>query len=264
MRQAVGIKFENNLKTYFFDSRELNIKKGNLCVVETALGMEVGEVVRNVFPFSEKGNLRPVIRLIQDIDKRQLKANKEKERVAFEIAKRKIKEHNLSMKLLKAHYTLDRGRLLFYFGSEDRVDFRNLVKDLASIFRARIELRQMGVRDEAGMMGGCGICGRRLCCSSFLMNFEPISIKMAKEQNLALNSAKISGVCGRLMCCLAYEHSMYHKLVKRFPKKGSKVLTHKGPGKILEIDIFKDSIRLELEDGKEILLNQAEFDRLFL
>ncbi len=264
MRQAVGIKFENNLKTYFFDPRGLDIRKGDFCVVETALGMEVGEVVRKIFPFPEKGNVRPVIRLVQEIDRLQLQANREKERVAFEVARQKIAEHKLTMKLLKAHYTLDRGRLLFYFGSEDRVDFRNLVKDLASIFRARIELRQMGVRDEAGMMGGCGICGRRLCCSSFLMNFEPISIKMAKEQNLALNSAKISGVCGRLMCCLAYEYSTYHRLVKRLPKKGSKILTHRGPGKILEIDIFTDSIRLELQDGKEILLNQAEFDRLFL
>jgi len=264
MRRAVVIKFENNLKAYCFDARRLDLSPGDLCIVETALGMEIGEVVREPFHFKEQGNLKPVIRLVDDMDRRQEEANREREKYAFSITREKIKEHKLAMKLLRAHYTLDRGRLLFYFGSEDRVDFRSLVKDLAAVFRTRIELRQLGVRDEASMMGGCGICGRCLCCSTFLIKFEPISIKMAKEQNLALNSAKISGACGRLMCCLSFEYSQYRRLVTRFPKKGSKVLTPKGLGKILEVDIFKDTIQLELEGGKEMSISPEEYHRFFM
>jgi cell fate regulator YaaT (PSP1 superfamily) len=250
---------------YFFEARNLDLHYSQKCVVETVLGLEMGEVVKRPFICENiKNNLKPVIRPAQDIDILQLKSNREKEKIAFEIANQKIKEHQLSMKLLRAHYTLDRGRLTFYFGSEERIDFRNLVKDLAAIFRTRIELRQMGVRDEAGMIGGCGMCGRELCCSTFLINFEPISIKMAKEQNLALNSAKISGVCGRLMCCLSFEYSQYKKLIYQLPKKGSKILTSQGLAKILEIDIFKDMIRLELENGKEICINEEEYNRFFL
>lgn len=265
MSRAVGIKFEHNLKMYFFDAKCFDLHFGQKCVVETVLGMEMGDVVKKPFPFENiKTSLKPVIRPAQDIDILQLQSNREKERTGYEIANKKIQEHQLSMKLLRAHYTLDRGRLTFYFGSDERIDFRNLVKDLAAIFRTRIELRQMGVRDEAGMIGGCGMCGRELCCSTFLINFEPISIKMAKEQNLALNSAKISGVCGRLMCCLSFEYSQYKKLIYQLPKKGSKILTHQGLAKIIEIDIFKDLIRLELEDGKEICINEEEYNRFFL
>ncbi|HSV30933.1 MAG TPA: regulatory iron-sulfur-containing complex subunit RicT [Atribacteraceae bacterium] len=264
MRHAVGIKFENNLKSYCFDPRQLELRSGCLCVVETSFGMEIGVVVKEPYPYREKANLKPVLRLLNNVDIHQAEANREKEKVAFQVAREKIAEHKLTMKLLKAHYTLDRGRLFFYFGSEERVDFRNLVKDLASIFRTRIELRQLGVRDEAGMIGGCGICGRCLCCSTFLMNFEPISIKMAKEQNLTLNSAKISGVCGRLMCCLSYEYPQYRRLVHCLPKKGSKVLTPKGLGKILEVNIFKDTIQLQLEEGKEISVSPEEYHRFFL
>lgn len=265
MPRVVGIKFEHNLKMYFFELRNFDLHYGQKCVVETVLGLEMGEVVKRPFVCENiKNSLKPVIRPALEIDILQLQSNREKEKIAFEIANQKIQEHQLTMKLLRAHYTLDRGRLTFYFGSEERIDFRNLVKDLAAIFRTRIELRQMGVRDEAGMIGGCGMCGRELCCSTFLINFEPISIKMAKEQNLALNSAKISGVCGRLMCCLSYEYSQYKKLIYQLPKKGSKILTPQGLAKILEIDVFKDMIRLELEDGKEICINEEEYGRFFL
>ncbi len=263
--RAVGIKFDHNLKMYFFDARNFELHLGDKCVVETVLGMEIGDVVKRPFLFeNRKVSLKSVIRPAKPIDMIQLGNNLEKERLAFDIANEKIREHQLSMKLLRAHYTLDRGRLSFYFGSEERIDFRNLVKDLAVIFRTRIELRQMGVRDEAGMIGGCGMCGRDLCCSTFLINFEPISIKMAKEQNLALNSAKISGVCGRLMCCLSYEYAQYKKLIYQLPRKGSKILTPHGLAKIIEIDIFRDMIRLELEDGKEICINEEEYNRFFL
>lgn len=264
MRRAIGIKFENNLKAYCFDPHRYTLKIGDSCVVETALGMEIGVVAREPYPYRERGNLKQVIRLVNDVDLRQEAANREREYHAFSIAREKIAEHKLTMKLLKAHYTLDRGRLLFYFGSEDRVDFRGLVKDLAAVFRTRIELRQLGVRDEAGMIGGCGICGRGLCCSSFLVAFDPISIKMAKEQNLALNSAKISGVCGRLMCCLSFEYAQYHRLIQRFPKKGNKILTPRGKGKIVDVNIFKDTIQLELENGREISISPEEYDRYFL
>ncbi|MCX7668122.1 MAG: stage 0 sporulation protein, partial [Atribacterota bacterium] len=170
----------------------------------------------------------------------------------------------LPMKLLRAHYTLDRGKLIFYFVSEERIDFRQLVKDLAGIFRTRIEMRQIGVRDEARMFGGCGMCGRELCCSTFLFDFDPISIKMAKEQNLVLNSAKISGMCGRLMCCLSFEYYLYQKLLYKLPRKESKILTPFGLAKVIEVNVFKDSISLRLEDGREIEINEEEYDRYFL
>ncbi|MCX6090667.1 MAG: regulatory iron-sulfur-containing complex subunit RicT [Candidatus Atribacteria bacterium] len=265
MPRVVGIKFEYNLKMYYFDARNIELHLGNECVVETVLGMEMGQVVKKPGEVENiKGNLKPVLRVAERIDHLQLELNLERERQAFKIARDKIAFHKLPMKLLRTHYTLDRGRLTFYFGSEERIDFRNLVKDLAAIFRTRIELRQMGVRDEAGMIGGCGMCGKELCCSTFLINFEPISIKMAKEQNLALNSAKISGVCGRLMCCLSFEYSQYKKLLYHLPKKGSKIVTPRGLAKIVEVDIFKDLIRLELEDGKEISINEEEYSRFFL
>ena len=232
-------------------------------MVETAMGLEIGTVAKGAF-FAPPDNFKPVIRKAQKIDLDQAEANREKEKVAFQKAQDLVAQYQIPMKLLRVHYTLDRGKLTFYFGSEERVDFRQLVKELAAIFRTRIELRQVGVRDEARMMGGCGMCGRELCCSTFLTNFDPISIKMAKDQNLVLNSAKISGICGRLMCCLAFEYPLYRRLIHRFPKKGSKIVTPLGLAKILEVDIFKDSISLELDSGKKVRITEEEYHRYFL
>ncbi len=264
MTNLIGVRFEKNSKLYYFDPRGLVLEVGEKCVVETVLGLELGEVGRKVVvpDFPEKP--KPVVRKATETDLLQWKLNKEKERDAFEIAQRLVIQYSLPMKLLRAHYTLDRGRLTFHFRAEERVDFRQLVKDLAAIFRTRIELRQLGVRDEARLLGGCGMCGRELCCSSFLSNFDPISIRMAKEQNLVLNSAKISGVCGRLMCCLAFEYPLYRRLLLRFPKRGSKVVTPMGLAKILEVNVFENSIHLQLEDGREVEITEEEYNRYFL
>jgi len=261
--QVVGIKFENNPKIYHFETRGLDLRSGDKCVVETSIGLEIGIVAKEVF-LAPEDNFKPVIRKAQKIDLDQAEANREKEKIALQKAEELVAHYQIPMKILRVHYTLDRGKLTFYFGSEERIDFRQLVKELAAIFQTRIELRQVGVRDEARMMGGCGMCGRELCCNTFLTNFDPISIKMAKEQNLVLNSAKISGVCGRLMCCLAFEYPLYRRLVHRLPKKGSKIITPWGLAKILEVDIFKDSISLELEDGKKVRITEEEYHRYFL
>uniref|UniRef100_A0A7V3YMG4 Stage 0 sporulation protein n=1 Tax=Candidatus Caldatribacterium californiense TaxID=1454726 RepID=A0A7V3YMG4_9BACT len=264
MIPLVGVRFEGNPKVYYFDPRSLSLEVGERCVVETILGLELGEVMRKITVPEVAESPKPVLRRATETDLLQWEINREKERDAFEIAWRLITQYALPMKLLQVHYTLDRGRLVFYFGAEDRVDFRQLVKDLAAIFRTRIEMRQLGVRDEARLLGGYGMCGRELCCSSFLSNFDPISIRMAKEQNLVLNSAKISGVCGRLMCCLAFEYPLYRRLLLRFPRKGSKVITPMGLAKILEVNVFRDSIRLELEDGREVEITEEEYNRYFL
>lgn len=264
MIRLVGIRFEKNPKLYYFDPRSLFLEVGEKCVVETVLGLELGEVARKITIPEIPEKPKPVLRRATEIDLLQWELNREKERDAFEVARKLIAQYGLSMKLLRVHYTLDRGRLVFYFGAEDRVDFRQLVKDLAAIFRTRIEMRQLGVRDEARLLGGYGMCGREFCCCLFLSTFDPISIRMAKEQNLVLNSAKISGACGRLMCCLAFEYPLYRRLLLRFPKKGSKVVTPMGLAKILEVNVFRDSIRLELEDGKEIEITEEEYNRYFL
>ncbi len=264
MIPLVGVRFVGNPKVYYFDPRSLSLEVGEQCVVETILGLELGEVVRKITVPEVAESPKPVLRRATETDLLQWEINRERERDAFEVARKLIAQYNLPMKLLQVHYTLDRGRLVFYFGAEDRIDFRQLVKDLAAIFRTRIEMRQLGVRDEARLLGGYGMCGRELCCSSFLSNFDPISIRMAKEQNLVLNSAKISGVCGRLMCCLAFEYPLYRRLLLRFPRKGSKVITPMGLAKILEVNVFKDSIRLELEDGREVEITEEEYNRYFL
>lgn len=264
MRWGVGVRFEGNPKTYHFDTRGISLQVGEKCVVETTLGLELGEVVKGPFVINDADDLKPVIRKAEEIDHIQWEVNKEREKDAFFLAKSMTLQSELPMKLLRAHYTLDRGKFIFYFVSEERIDFRQLVKELASVFRTRIEMRQIGVRDEARMFGGCGICGRELCCSTFLLDFDPISIKMAKEQNLVLNSAKISGMCGRLMCCLSFEYHLYQKLLYKLPKKESKIITPFGLAKVLEVNVFRDSIRLRLEDGREIEINEEEYGRYFL
>lgn len=222
MAVIIGVRFKNTGKVYYFDPGQNQLEKGSLVVVETARGIECGEVVipnKEVADSTIVKPLKPVLRPATPEDKRRAKENAEKEQRAMRVCQEKIAAHKLDMKLVDVEYTFDNSKILFYFTADGRVDFRDLVKDLASVFRTRIELRQIGVRDEAKMLGGLGICGRPFCCSQFLSDFQPVSIKMAKEQNLSLNPTKISGVCGRLMCCLKYEQDNYEQIRKQMPKR---------------------------------------------
>ena len=247
--EVVGIRFKASGKTYYFEPNGNSLKCGMHAIVETARGLEYGEVsIANTFVKESETvpPLRPVIRKATDADKKHHLENKEKEENAFRICNEKIIAHELDMKLIDAQYTFDNTKLLFYFTSSGRVDFRDLVKDLAAIFRTRIELRQIGIRDEAKMVGGLGLCGRPLCCSLFLTDFGQVSIKMAKEQNLSLNSSKISGICGRLMCCLRYEHDTYEYEIKRTPPVDSLVRTVDGVGTVTEINPLAATIKVKL------------------
>ena len=249
MVEVVGIRFKSSGKTYYFNPKGITLKTGSHAIVETARGLEYGEVAigNTMVKKSETvPPLRPVIRKATDADVKHHNDNKEKEDEAFRICNEKIIEHELDMKLIDAQYTFDNTKLLFYFTSSGRVDFRELVKDLASVFRTRIELRQIGIRDEAKMVGGLGLCGRPLCCSLFLTDFGQVSIKMAKEQNLSLNSSKISGICGRLMCCLRYEHDTYEYEIKRTPPVDSLVRTVDGVGVVTEINPLAATIKVKL------------------
>jgi len=249
--EIIGIRFKAGGKTYYFEPNGIVAPRGAYAIVETARGLEYGEVAtpNSMVPESETvPPLRPVIRLATDADKKHHAENKEKEQSAFRICNEKILAHGLDMKLIDSQYTFDNSKLLFYFTSSGRVDFRELVKDLASVFKTRIELRQIGIRDEAKLIGGLGICGRPLCCSVFLADFGQVSIKMAKEQNLSLNSAKISGACGRLMCCLRYEHETYAEEIKLTPPVDSKVKTADGIGYVTEISPLAGKIKVRLED----------------
>ena len=220
MTKVIGVRFRTAGKVYFFDPLQLEIKRGDHVIVETARGIEFGTVVAGVHEVEDDKviqPLKPVMRIAGERDIEQEAANKEKEKEAFKICKEKILKHGLEMKLIDAEYTFDNNKVLFYFTADGRIDFRELVKDLASVFKTRIELRQIGVRDETKIRGGIGICGRPLCCHSYLSDFVPVSIKMAKEQNLSLNPTKISGVCGRLMCCLKNEEDTYEELNRKLP-----------------------------------------------
>ncbi len=249
--EIVGVRFRDTGKVYYFAPGELQISAGMSVIVETARGMEFGEVMignKNV-PTSEiVPPLRSVVRIATKEDIERHEANLALEKNAFDICLKKIREHKLDMKLIDAEYTFDNNKLLFYFSSEGRVDFRDLVKDLASVFRTRIELRQIGIRDEAKMMGGIGVCGRPFCCATFLSDFAQVSIKMAKEQNLSLNSAKISGTCGRLMCCLNYEYQTYEEELRLTPPVGSRVKTEEGQGMITEINPLTGMVKVSLSD----------------
>ncbi len=245
----VGIRFRAGGKTYYFDPGELSCPVGKYAIVETAHGLELGEVGLANRLMDESAivpPLRPVIRLATPEDIQHNAENRQKEQEAFRIGVQKIQEHKLDMKLVEVQYTFDNSKLLFYFTSEKRVDFRDLVRDLAGVFHIRIELRQIGIRDEARMIGGLGLCGRPLCCSSFLSDFGQVSMKMAKEQNLSLNSTKISGCCGRLMCCLRYEHEAYISELKTMPAVGSAVNTPDGPGLVTEVYVLKGEIKVSL------------------
>ena len=232
MTKVIGVRFRTAGKVYFFDPLQLEIKRGDHVIVETARGIEFGTVVAGVHEVEDDKviqPLKPVMRIAGERDIEQEAANKEKEKEAFKICKEKILKHGLEMKLIDAEYTFDNNKVLFYFTADGRIDFRELVKDLASVFKTRIELRQIGVRDETKIRGGIGICGRPLCCHSYLSDFVPVSIKMAKEQNLSLNPTKISGVCGRLMCCLKNEEDTYEELNRKLPGVGDYVQTADGP-----------------------------------
>lgn len=255
MIKVIGVRFKKAGKIYYFDPDGIMIEKGQNVIVETARGVEFGEVVVGIKEISEEDIVAPlkkVLRIATLEDEIINRENKEKEKDALECCIEKIDKHQLDMKLIDVEYTFDNNKIIFYFTADGRVDFRELVKDLASVFKTRIELRQIGVRDEAKMLNGLGPCGRQLCCANWLGDFEPVSIKMAKEQNLSLNPTKISGICGRLMCCLKYEHDMYQSLKKNIPEIGEKVMTPEGKGIVVEKNILLESIKVKLilKEGK--------------
>lgn len=252
MKNVVGIQFRKLGKIYFFDAGKWKLQIQDHVIVETANGEEYAEVATVPKLMKEESlvaPLKPVIRKATYKDEKHYEENKKKEKEAFAIALEKIKGRNLEMNLTEVEYRFDNSKIVFYFTAEGRVDFRELVKDLASIFRTRIELRQIGVRDEVKRIGGNGICGRELCCCSFLNNFDAVSIKMAKEQNLSLNPAKISGACGRLMCCLRYEQEAYEEKLKKLPKVGAIVKTEEGEGVVDSVETLKEQIRVKFKDG---------------
>lgn len=251
MYTVVGVRFKKAGKIYYFDPVEFQVDKEQYVIVETARGIEYGKVVVGPKQVGESDVVLPlkkVIRIAGDNDARIVEENKSAARNAFATCLEKIRDHQLKMKLVDVEFTFDRNKIIFYFTAEGRVDFRELVKDLASVFRTRIELRQIGVRDEAKMLGGIGPCGRVLCCSTWLGDFEPVSIKMAKDQNLSLNPTKISGLCGRLMCCLKYEHDNYESLREELPAIGKVVITSYGEGKVTGINAGTKSVYVQLFD----------------
>ncbi|EGG80278.1 hypothetical protein HMPREF9477_02024 [Lachnospiraceae bacterium 2_1_46FAA] len=259
MTKVIGVRFRTAGKIYFFSPAKLNIKKGDKVIVETARGVEFGSVVMNPKDVEDDEITQPlksVIRVATEEDKRIEERNKEKEKEAFEICLEKIRKHGLEMKLIDAEYTFDNNKVLFYFTADGRIDFRELVKDLAAVFRTRIELRQIGVRDETKIRGGIGVCGRPLCCHTYLSEFAPVSIKMAKEQNLSLNPTKISGVCGRLMCCLTNEEETYEYLNSRLPAIGDTVTTVDGlRGEVQNLSVLRQLVKVIVtldNDEKEI------------
>ncbi len=258
MIKIIGVRFRNAGKIYYFDPKKLPIKKGDHVIVETARGIEYGSVVadaREVTDDQVVQPLKPVIRIANADDNARAQRNKEKEKEAFRICLEKIRKHKLEMKLIDTEYTFDNNKVLFYFTADGRIDFRELVKDLASVFKTRIELRQIGVRDETKVVGGVGICGRELCCHTFLSEFAPVSIKMAKEQNLSLNPTKISGVCGRLMCCLKNEEDTYEYLNSRLPGIGDRVIADDGlKGEVQSVNVLRQLVKVlvEVQDEKEL------------
>ena len=252
MVNVIGVRFENAGKLYFFDPGELWPTPGDYVLVETSRGVEFGEVVTGIKEIDDsalQSPLKPVVRIATAEDIQHNKDNKEAQKEAYQVCQKKIAEHKLDMKLVSVEYTFDNSKILFYFTANGRVDFRSLVKDLAGVFKTRIELRQIGVRDEAKMLGGLGICGRPICCGAFLGDFQPVSIKMAKEQNLSLNPTKISGVCARLMCCLKYEQDQYEQTRKKMPKVGKEVITPDGPGVVWELNVIKETVRVRIQKG---------------
>lgn len=258
MTTVVGIRFKKAGKIYYFSPGELNILKDDNVIVETIRGIEFGKCVIGKKEIPDDQVIQPLKDVIRIADKKDVniyEENKKKAKDAFKICAQKIIKHKLDMKLIDTEYTFDNNKIIFYFTAEGRVDFRELVKDLASVFRTRIELRQIGVRDEAKMIGGFGPCGRVMCCARFLGDFAPVSIKMAKEQNLSLNPSKISGMCGRLMCCLNYEQKTYEDIRRKLPKVGSIVKTPDGEGEVTENNIIKEQVKVKIKNGNEEIVN---------
>lgn len=262
--KVIGVRFRTAGKIYYFSPQGFSIKRGDHVIVETARGIEFGTVVMPVTEIEDTKvvqPLKPVLRMAAEKDIEQEAANRKKEKEAFQICLEKIKKHKLEMKLIDAEYTFDNNKVLFYFTADGRIDFRELVKDLASVFKTRIELRQIGVRDETKIVGGIGICGRPLCCHTYLSEFAPVSIKMAKEQNLSLNPTKISGVCGRLMCCLNNEEHIYEELNRKLPNVGDYVTTEDGlKGEVQSVNILRQLVKVlvEVNDEKELREYRAE------
>ena len=256
---VIGVRFKPAGKTYYFDPLDMEIRPGNHVIVETARGMEYGEVVMGIKSIEAEQFKKPVkgvIRIATDEDTEKYNKNKELEKEAYKVCIEKIRKHNLEMKLVEVEYTFDGTKILFYFTADGRVDFRELVKDLATVFKTRIELRQIGVRDEAKTLGSIGVCGKSLCCSQFLGEFAPVSIKMAKEQGLSLNPTKISGACGRLMCCLKYEQDTYEELLKVTPRQGALVKTPDGNGTVESVSLLKGLVKVKLDDENEKTLKE--------
>lgn len=261
MIKIIGVRFKPTGKIYYFDPNGFEVNRGDFVVVETSRGMEYGEVMQGTKEVEESVVTKPlkgVLRIATDEDTRNFSANKEKEKEAYKICSEKIEKHGLEMKLVEVEYTFDGSKILFYFTADGRVDFRELVKDLAAVFKTRIELRQIGVRDESKTLGSIGVCGRDLCCSKFLGEFVPVSIKMAKEQGLSLNPTKISGACGRLMCCLKYEQDTYEALNRETPSTGAVVNTPDGKGTVVSVALLKGRVCVRLESDDET--TQKEFD----
>ena len=268
MAEVIGVRFKEVGKIYYFDPAGVTVRPGELVIVETSRGIECGTVVienREVDDADVVKPLKKLLRTATPADLKKIEENHCKEKKAFKICLEKIAANNLDMKLVDVEYTFDNNKILFYFTADGRVDFRELVKDLASVFRTRIELRQIGVRDEAKMLGGLGICGRPFCCSTFLGEFQPVSIKMAKEQGLSLNPTKISGTCGRLMCCLKFEQEAYEELLKSTPKVGAQVMTADGRGRVAENNLLTGMLKVHLDnspDGAFVSVDKKEVKTL--
>lgn len=261
---VVGVRFKDAGKIYYFAPEEYQLSEGVPVIVETVRGVEFGRVVvppKEVTESEVVLPLKKVVRIADAQDQIKVEENKIKSQEALEICIEKVQKHGLEMKMVDAEYTFDNSKVMFYFTADGRIDFRNLVKDLASMFRTRIELRQIGVRDEAKMLGGLGSCGRPLCCSTFLNEFEPVSIKMAKEQNLSLNPTKISGVCGRLMCCLRYESDYYQEVKNDLPGLGKTIITPQGKAKVVGINVLKNAVRVQMENGEIVEINSEDLQR---
>lgn len=268
MKKIIGVRFRRACKIYYFAPGDLDIKAGDKVIVETARGVEIGDVAiapREVEDEKVVQPLKSVIRVATEQDVRQAQKNQDKEKEAMEICKEKVRKHQLEMKLVGCEYTFDHNKLLFYFTADGRIDFRELVKDLAAVFKVRIELRQIGVRDETKMCGGIGVCGRPLCCATHLSDFNPVSIKMAKEQNLSLNPTKISGMCGRLMCCLNHEQETYEYLNSKLPAKGSTVRTPEGlTGEVADLNVLRQRVKVlvTVEGGDEKEMREYPVEEL--
>ncbi len=261
MEKLIWVRLRDSGQTYPCNPADFNARCGTNVIVEHDRGLDYGQIVppcQAVNKSESKESLKKIVRLATDADLKQIEENRKKAREAFLSCSRKIEERKIDMKLVQAEYSFDRNKIVFYFTATGRVDFRDLVKDLAKIFKARIELRQIGVRDEAKLFGGFGSCGRELCCTTFLKDFEPVTIKMAKEEGLPLNPPKISGICGRLMCCLNYEYETYKILSKGLPREGERVHLQQGKGKVISVNVFKRSATVELEDGVIINVSYKE------